>query len=399
MEAAEPIIQETPSSDNDENFKSESNYKIISNKNNSFNITIKNLTSTIEINAFYQDEIKLNEYKEKYSLKKLKEIKFLSNCDSIDEIYDELIFELSKNNSQILENENQISIIIPVVHAIYKEINLTLNKKIKSDKEINQDLYKIVIILKKEMKEKDEKINKCINKIEELNIINQNMANRMNKLEQEIFDLKNNILNKKYENVEINEKNKKDENPEDKIIQVKEVPSNRYNLDVYLFEEIENPWTRELEKKKKVFDYTLKEKNYYAEKHKANNTIYLKSQHKFEKGRIYKIVYEIKYIKDHFRVGFGDFGECSFRLKEKGSIGLTETGLYIDGDKVNNSKIQIINKIVVFIIDLKDNQNSFELFLDEKNMGKFNFNLDNIYALAAINNGSVKIKTLRMRSF
>ena len=253
MEAAEPIIQETPSSDNDENFKSESNYKIISNKNNSFNITIKNLTSTIEINAFYQDEIKLNEYKEKYSLKKLKEIKFLSNCDSIDEIYDELIFELSKNNSQILENENQISIIIPVVHAIYKEINLTLNKKIKSDKEINQDLYKIVIILKKEMKEKDEKINKCINKIEELNIINQNMENRMNKLEQEIFDLKNDILNKKDENVEINEKNKKDENPEDKIIQVKEVPSNRYNLDVYLFEEIENPWTRELEKKKKSF--------------------------------------------------------------------------------------------------------------------------------------------------
>ena len=384
MEAAEPIIQETPSSDNDEKFKSESNYKINSNKNNSFNITIKNLTSSIEINAFYQDEIKLNEYKEKYRLKKLKEIKFLSICDSIDEIYDELIFELSKNNSQILENENQISIIIPVVHAIYKEITLCLNKKIKSDKEINQDLYKIVIELKKEMKEKDEKINKCINKIEELNIINQNMENRINKLEKEIIDLKNNKLDKK------------DEIPQNNNIQIKEIPSKIKNLGEDLFEEIENPWTKDLEKINREFDYTLKEGNYYAEKYKSfTNVLYLKSAHKFEKNRIYKIVYEITFIKDYFRVGFGDIGKCNARLKEKGCVGLTEKGLYIDGKCLNNSKIEKNSKKVVFIIDLKDNQKSFDLFLDEQSLGKFNFNLDNIYALAVVTNGSVRIKTLR----
>ena len=384
MEAAEPIIQETPSSDNDEKFKSESNYKINSNKNNSFNITIKNLTSSIGINAFYQDEIKLNEYKEKYRLKKLKEIKFLSICDSIDEIYDELIFELSKNNSQILENENQISIIIPVVHAIYKEITLCLNKKIKSDKEINQDLYKIVIELKKEMKEKDEKINKCINKIEELNIINQNMENRINKLEKEIIDLKNNKLDKK------------DEIPQNNNIQIKEIPSKIKNLGEDLFEEIENPWTKDLEKINREFDYTLKEGNYYAEKYKSfTNVLYLKSAHKFEKNRIYKIVYEITFIKDYFRVGFGDIGKCNARLKEKGCVGLTEKGLYIDGKCLNNSKIEKNSKKVVFIIDLKDNQKSFDLFLDEQSLGKFNFNLDNIYALAVVTNGSVRIKTLR----
>ena len=388
MEAAEPIIQETPSSEDDEKFKSESNYKINSNKNNLFNITIKNLTSSIEINAFYQDEIKLNEYEEKYRFKKLKEIKFLSICDSIDEIYDELLFELSKNNTQILENENQISIIIPVVHAIYKEITLCLNKKIKSDKEINQDLYKIVIELKKEMKEKEKKINECINKIEELNEINQNMENRMNKLEQEILDLKKNILNKKVE------QDRKDDYPEDKINLVKEVPSIIKNLEG--FEEIENPWTKELEKVNRDFDYILKEGNYYAEKHKkAIDTMYLKSAHKFEKNRIYKLIYEIAYINNRFRVGFGDFGVCNSRLKEKGSVGLTETGLYIDGEKVNNSKIEKYNKKVVFIIDFNENQKSFELFLDEKSLGKFNFNLNNIYALAVVNNGSVRIKTLR----
>ena len=163
-----------------------------------------------------------------------------------------------------------------------------------------------------------------------------------------------------------------------------------------LFEEIENPWTNDLEKINREFDYTLKEGNYYAEKYKSfTNVLYLKSAHKFEKNRIYKIVYEITFIKDYFRVGFGDIGKCNARLKEKGCVGLTEKGLYIDGKCLNNSKIEKYNKKVVFIIDLKDNQKSFELFLYEQSLGKFNFNLDNIYALAVVTNGSVRIKTLR----
>ena len=108
METPAPLSVENISSKNNEKFKSESKYIINSNKNNCFNIFIRNLTSCIEINASYQNYIKKEELKEKFSLSNLKEKKYLSICESIDEIYEELKFNFSKNNSIILENEKQI---------------------------------------------------------------------------------------------------------------------------------------------------------------------------------------------------------------------------------------------------------------------------------------------------
>jgi len=104
----------------------------------------------------------------------------------------------------------------------------------------------------------------------------------------------------------------------------------------------------------KEFDYILKEKNYLIQR----NSIKLrsiKSKHKFEKNKIYKLKYDISIINDNFRVGFGDFGNCNSRLKEKGSIGLTKEGLYIEGNKVSEIKIIKDNKEIIFIINLKDN--------------------------------------------
>ena len=157
METPAPLSVENILSKNNEKFKSESNYNINSNKNNCFNIFIRNLTSCIEINASYQNDIKKEEFKEKFSLSNLKENKYLSICESIDEIYEELIFDFSKNNSIILENENQITIKIPVSHSKYKEISFTLNKKIKTDKELYQDLYLIVSNLQNQIKDIEKK--------------------------------------------------------------------------------------------------------------------------------------------------------------------------------------------------------------------------------------------------
>ena len=160
------------------------------------------------------------------------------------------------------------------------------------------------------------------------------------------------------------------------------------------FEEIDNPWTDEKEMYWKEFDYILKEKNYLIQR----NSIKLrsiKSKHKFEKNKIYKLKYDISIINDNFRVGLGDFGNCNSRLKEKGSIGLTKEGLYIEGNKVSEIKIIKDNKEIIFIINLKDNPNNFEVFIDGKNCGKFNCNLKTIYGLAAIYEGSITINILR----
>ena len=121
----------------------------------------------------------------------------------------------------------------------------------------------------------------------------------------------------------------------------------------------------------------------------------VKSKLKLDKNRIYKLIYNISYISGKFRVGFGDLGLNNKQLKEKGSIGLTCQGLFNEGEKISDVKLQKENKQVIFIIDLKNNQKYFEVFIDGKALGKFNFELEDIYGLASMHNGSVQIKTLR----
>ena len=398
METPAPLSVENISSKNNEKFKSESNYNINSNKNNCFNIFIRNLTSCIEINASYQNYIKKDEFKEKFSLSNLKENKYLSICESIDEIYEELKFNFSKNNSIILENENQITINVPVNHSKYKELTFTLNKKIKTDKELYQDLFLIVSDLKNQIKdmekEKNENNKKYNKEIDDLkNIIktmeekNKNSEEKINLLENKVNLLEKEISNLKNDKVIIREENQinKEKNQNINVLE---------NKDLMNFEEIENPWTNEKEKGVKTFDYILKDNNCFAER-KGRLIYYIKSKHKFEKNKIYKLKYNISIIKEDFRVGFGDYGECSERLKESGSIGLTDKGLYIDGKQFNDIKIKKENKEIIFIINLKEDPYNFEIFIDGKCFGKFLFYLDTIYGLAAIYEGSIKISTLR----
>jgi len=183
MESPTPNCEEKEFKEINEILKAENKYNITSNKDHLFNIIIKNLSSSIEMTASYQDNIELKFFFEKYCLKKLKENKFLSICDSIDEIYEELILEFSKNNSIILEDNNHINIKLPIAHAKFKELSFILNKKIKPDKELCKELYKVVFDLREQIKnnerENSEKINLCkkeINKLKEtIQILKKNL--------------------------------------------------------------------------------------------------------------------------------------------------------------------------------------------------------------------------------
>jgi hypothetical protein len=360
-----------------------------------------------------------NEFNGKFFLEKLKLNKFLSIYDSIDEIYEEIMNEISKNNPILIENENNILIKIPIGLTKYKEIVFELNKQTKSVKEICRDLYDIVCDLKKQINkieidknEKNEKINSLNKETEELKkIINdksiqinninlkiQNLSNdnkilkeKINSLENELSQIKNgNSLSKDNslikDNLIINEK----------LISPKEkININILNKKTDLktdFIKIDNPWTKEIEKGESKFEYILKDENYSAEKNDGFIKS-IKSKHKFEKNKIYKLIYNISFKEEDFRVGFGDFGENKSRLKEKGSVGFTNEGLYINGKKIKDITLKEKNKIVTFIINLKENK-YFELFVDEIYLGKFGFDLENIFGLAALSPGnSVTIKT------
>ena len=66
--------------------------------------------------------------KKNFYLEKLKLNKFLSIYDSVDEIYEELMNDLSKNNPTLIENEDNIIINIPIGLKEFKEIVFVLNK-------------------------------------------------------------------------------------------------------------------------------------------------------------------------------------------------------------------------------------------------------------------------------
>ena len=149
-----------------ETLKSEKTYKIISDKNNSFSITFKNLVSSIEIYAYFQDEILKRIYNHKFTLDSLKKNnKYFTLFESIDEIYDDLILLLDKNQTKILEDTNFISISIPIESLKIKEILFVINELEKNDNEKMQEIFSLIL----EMKNENKKLNEEIKKLNEEN--------------------------------------------------------------------------------------------------------------------------------------------------------------------------------------------------------------------------------------
>ena len=174
-----------------EEIKVEHSYKIISDKNNSFNLIFQNLNSSIQIIASYEDNVLTHYYEKNIIFDELKKNKLLALCDSIDEIYDEIIHNLNKNQTKIIEETNQIIINIPTDHIKIKEILFIVYEKIKNDKETINELLSIISNLKEEIN--DLKTNKI-----------ENINEKINNLEKENKEFKkdNSTLNEKINNLE-----------------------------------------------------------------------------------------------------------------------------------------------------------------------------------------------------
>ena len=244
------------------------------------------------------------------------------------------------------------------------------------------------------------------------NLINQN-ENNFNK---KIMKLKNNYpfdnVEKEIEisnlllSLEDFDKNKNIENFNDILdIKIKNIQNEVEKIilkilyDNNYLNEIENFWTNELFiSNDDDFGYELKENNCLAQKISENMQI-IKSKLKFKEGNIYKIIFNIIYIKktDDFEVGFGSIELCksSTSIKEKGGICLSNKGLFIDGIEINEKIYFDDNATICFILDLKEKEKYFILFINGEQSGKFNFKLENIYALASLagKENSVKLKT------
>ena len=120
-----------------------------SDKNNTFKISIKNYNNYIEVNANYEKNISEGEYERKIYLN---ELIFNSVWDTVTKAYKQIVFEIKKDNTKklLIENKYYINIIIPVDYEYYKQINLTIPRKLKTNFNTFQNLiYEIKILNEK----------------------------------------------------------------------------------------------------------------------------------------------------------------------------------------------------------------------------------------------------------
>ena len=307
------------------------------------------------------DIIEIEEYEDKFKEKIIKEEKNISelkNKNNISDIYQ--TSELRKNINELIDQK--IETFISSIHK--KAINLKENS-------FNQKIIKLKKYYPIDNLDKQVEIINLI-----LSIINNNFDNYIN-------ESINDILNAKINNIKT------------EISKILSIAFDNKDSNIY---DIENFWTKEIfNPKEKEFNYELRENNYLAKKINGNYQI-IKSNIKLKEGNIYIIIFNIIYQDNNkdFDIGFGniDLLKTKKSIKENGGICLSNKGLFIDG-KIIDEKIKIEkNDEICFILVLKE-EKYFILFKNEKNVGKFNLNLTDIYALASIEKAddSVEIKT------
>ena len=144
MEAPKPISPKE--------FEKQEDFQIKSNKNKLFNLTIKYNSNLLIIFSIFKDNINIEEYEEIFTMEKIGKIKYFLLFNSLNEIYDEIIYLIKWKQNEIKLNEdgNIINLILPLEGLKFKQIEISLEKKIKSEKECIKDLYTIISDLKKE---------------------------------------------------------------------------------------------------------------------------------------------------------------------------------------------------------------------------------------------------------
>ena len=333
--------------------KKEMNIKSDKNIDYSLKITY---SSELDINLKVLNKLPEESFIGNYNMEYIIKNKYFSFCENTQDIKQTLEPILKEDKNIILKEEHgELKLILQLPHPKCREIEFILKKEKKDTKDSINELYELI-----------------------------------NKLNDKV-SLQGNEINDLKEKIKLQEK---------EINRLKKITNILKDIDGDFYE-INNPWSKEKFKYAdyKTFNYTLKENDYLAEKTENDDYIHMiKSKNQLKKDNIYKLVFEINYINgNNFHVGFGDFNEATSKewLKYKiKCVGLTEEGLFIEGNKIDNVSINNNDKKYTFLIDI--NNKKFSLFVNEIKKGEFNYNFqENIYPLAAIRKigNSVKIKT------
>ena len=170
----------------------EKTFELISNGNHEFKISLINGGSFLFINASSINSLQSLKYQQKYSLDLIKKNKFFNYYETIDEILDELILIIENKKVSLSEEKNEITLIFQLPIKKIKEIIFTLKEDKKSDNEKIDELFSILMNLKKENEILKKEMMKKI----------ENIENKLDNIEKKLMEKKEREI--KIENIDSN---------------------------------------------------------------------------------------------------------------------------------------------------------------------------------------------------
>ena len=205
--------------------------------------------------------IKYSNYYDVDSLKQTN--KFFILCDSIDDIIDTIYENTTNYTCNINENHNNYEIKIPVPVKNIKEITFVLKERIKTPKEIINDLVSNSILLNKKIEDQNQKIEEQNQKIEEQNQKIGEQRKTIEEQNEKIEEERKTIVeqNQKLEeqNQKIEEQRKKEEEQNKKInqleIKIMNMEEQNKKIKDELKEIIKNEIMKELKNEKEKDTY------------------------------------------------------------------------------------------------------------------------------------------------
>ena len=150
------------------NFNKEIELK--SDKNNLYKIIFTSNENNLIIQASSKNSLINETFSNKFSIEKIRENKYLSICDNLKEVCNELESRINTKDMIIIEEENNLIISIALPSVKVKEIKFGLIKNTKNENEKINELTNIILELKNKINELE---NTVSNQQKEINILKE----------------------------------------------------------------------------------------------------------------------------------------------------------------------------------------------------------------------------------
>ena len=145
------------------------NVNLKSDKGSEFELKLENLNNKLSIHAINCNGIPKRNFNRLLTLEEIKENKFFTFCDNIDEVINELT---EINKSILIEENNKVILKIPINSKKIKEFIISINELDKSEDMKFKELYSIINEIKAEnnnlklkVQTLEENYNKVLNDI------------------------------------------------------------------------------------------------------------------------------------------------------------------------------------------------------------------------------------------